>query len=883
MRKGFIIIISFFISISLVGQPFPLTVPVYNQNFDGLANSGTSSVTPTGWMFSESGANANTTYIAGTGSSNTGDTYSFGSAASTERAFGGLRSGALIPTFGFYVTNNYGATITGIQITYTGEQWRLGTAGRSDRLDFQYSLNATTLATGSWIDVDALDFISPNTTGPPSALDGNLAANRTVLSTIITNLNISNGTSFFFRWNDLDASDADDGLSIDDFTLTVISSIPLSIDYYRSIATGPWNDIGTWEISPDGNDPWIGAASPPDLNSKTITIRNGHTVAITSTVTADEIIIENGGVLENQTAAPDIFTVANGTGDDMNIQSGGIYRVTSGQNYSNNFSIASGATTHIQTGGAIEIGDGGGGVGGGNSAYASTSISFIWENASIFHWNTTITPGIQTTFFPDVNSTTIPIFRFSSIPSFSMGGNSPTYINGILEPNVSISFQGIGNKTFRNGIRGAGNVTYSAIGLVIIDGITAVLGGTGGVNVTGSGGLQIGSSSGIGTVVTMTNNKTVTGFMSLVNTGSGAYVELGANNLTVTESIFGGSTTSYVRTDVNGGVLTLNNISATPKTFPIGETTYNPVTITSPASTANFSARVRTGIYDPGPLTAIPTDAVNRTWYINASAVTDDVTVTFQYSNNPGELTGTATTQPASMEILQSDYTTWHLSPGNNTVMSAGNNPYTVTNVAALQINDIPIPYALGVTGTIFLSVDCIITCDARKQNNKGIVGFDINTCAEVTSFEVQRSVNGSSFETISILQPDLNLTRFEYQDMNLQKGVNLYRIKVNRYGGSIKYSNTVAIINDSKGVLITSIAPNPVMDDAVLNISSAKQGNIHLAIYNMAGVAVKQWTASVQEGNNAIHFNTGRLMGGIYHLVAISDDSRSVLRFVRQ
>lgn len=61
----------------------PLTA--YTQNFDSLANSGTSSALPTGWAFSESGTNANTMYTAGTGSGNAGDTYSFGPSGGTDR------------------------------------------------------------------------------------------------------------------------------------------------------------------------------------------------------------------------------------------------------------------------------------------------------------------------------------------------------------------------------------------------------------------------------------------------------------------------------------------------------------------------------------------------------------------------------------------------------------------------------------------------------------------------------------------------------------------------------------------------------------------------------------------------------------------------------
>jgi DNA/RNA endonuclease G (NUC1) len=198
------------------------------QNFNTLvlSSAGTLSAnTPTGWGFSESGTNANTSYTAGTGSSNTGDTYSFGIAGtnpSTDRALGQLRSGSLISTIGARFTNNTGGTITSLAISYAGEQWRLGATPRTvaDRMDFQYSTNATTLTTGTYTDFDALDFSPPVTSGTVGPLDGNAPTNRTVISSTITGLSIPDGTTFWIRWNDIDASSSDDGLAIDDFSIT---------------------------------------------------------------------------------------------------------------------------------------------------------------------------------------------------------------------------------------------------------------------------------------------------------------------------------------------------------------------------------------------------------------------------------------------------------------------------------------------------------------------------------------------------------------------------------------------------------------------------------------------------------------------------------------
>ena len=191
----------------------------HTEDFDTLANAGTTgTVTPNGWTFSESGANTNDSYGIGTGSSNAGNTYSFGAALSTDRAFGGLQSGSLVPTVGASFTNNTGFDLTRIDVSYVGEQWRVGTLGRADRIDFQWSASATSLTTGTWTDADGLDFTGPVMTGAIGLLDGNLAANRTAVNGAIVTV-IPAGATFWIRWTSFDASGADDGLGVDDFSL----------------------------------------------------------------------------------------------------------------------------------------------------------------------------------------------------------------------------------------------------------------------------------------------------------------------------------------------------------------------------------------------------------------------------------------------------------------------------------------------------------------------------------------------------------------------------------------------------------------------------------------------------------------------------------------
>lgn len=194
--------------------------PAYSENFNSLVATGTSSTTPSGWSFAESGANANSSFLAGTGSGTAGDTYSFGATGNSDRAFGELTTSTLNSTIGAQFRNGGTTSIQSLAISYNGEQWRLGAIGRTDRLDFQYSLDAASLSTGTWTNLDALDFLSPVTSGSTGAKNGNLAANRTQVTGVVTGLSVGLNHDMWIRWRSSEITGADDGLAIDDFSLT---------------------------------------------------------------------------------------------------------------------------------------------------------------------------------------------------------------------------------------------------------------------------------------------------------------------------------------------------------------------------------------------------------------------------------------------------------------------------------------------------------------------------------------------------------------------------------------------------------------------------------------------------------------------------------------
>jgi RHS repeat-associated protein len=199
---------------------------VYTQNFNSLPSTGstytwTDNSTIAGWYAANSGSLSFNPAGVTTGSTTTGNLYSFGSSGASDRALGSIGSGSSNAGGFFYgvkLTNDTGVTINAITISYVGEQWR-NSAAAAQTVSFQYSLSTTGIKTGTYTSVPALDFTSPVTGGTSGALNGNSTANRTVVGPVtITGIYWPPNATLWIRWSDPDHSGFDHGLSIDDFS-----------------------------------------------------------------------------------------------------------------------------------------------------------------------------------------------------------------------------------------------------------------------------------------------------------------------------------------------------------------------------------------------------------------------------------------------------------------------------------------------------------------------------------------------------------------------------------------------------------------------------------------------------------------------------------------
>ncbi len=233
---------------------------VYSEDFNTLAISGTSqSSLPNGWWIAE--LPGNFTYQAGTGSSLTGDTYGFGSTSNTDRALGGLASASNGPNFGVRYINNSGSAFSSFYFNLYMEQWRYG-GGRTtpDSLYFYCAVNGNNdslgfvrILNGTWTRYAAADMVSKVIQGAGGSLDGNSADNRQYYDFQITGLNVNPGDTLYLRWKDVNVSGSDDGLSIDDYSFSVSTPVPVKYTSFTAIKQTTSNLL-KWSTASESNN-----------------------------------------------------------------------------------------------------------------------------------------------------------------------------------------------------------------------------------------------------------------------------------------------------------------------------------------------------------------------------------------------------------------------------------------------------------------------------------------------------------------------------------------------------------------------------------------------------------------------------------------------------
>lgn len=160
----------------------------------------------------------------------------------------------------------------------------------------------------------------------------------------------------------------------------------------------------------------------------------------------------------------------------------------------------------------------------------------------------------------------------------------------------------------------------------------------------------------------------------------------------------------------------------------------------------------------------------------------------------------------------------------------------------------------------------------ASHVSNGNQLRWSTTTEVNNNQFEVQRSSNGRTFETIGVVKGKGNsqkVTNYSFMDESVTKGTVFYRLKQIDFDGKFEYSKTVSVTVAAATSGISQLAPNPFTTEMNITIKAAAAGTASVVVMDMVGKIHHAFTSEVGSGAQTIKFETADMPDGIYFVRA--------------
>ncbi|MEP7109643.1 MAG: T9SS type A sorting domain-containing protein [Ferruginibacter sp.] len=176
-------------------------------------------------------------------------------------------------------------------------------------------------------------------------------------------------------------------------------------------------------------------------------------------------------------------------------------------------------------------------------------------------------------------------------------------------------------------------------------------------------------------------------------------------------------------------------------------------------------------------------------------------------------------------------------------------------------------------TGAVPLPVK-FLTFVASRRDNNALLNWQIENESSLTDhYDIERSLNGTSFNKMATVQSKNNGNRsnsYDLTDLNLSSirtsGIFYYRVKQVDKDGHFIYSVTRSVRLNSNGIAI-GIYPNPIREFANVTIDLEKDADATVMITDAAGKQVQNIQMQLFKGPNIKKINMVNLAGGNYML----------------
>ena len=339
--------------------------------------------------------------------------------------------------------------------------------------------------------------------------------------------------------------------------------------------------------------------------------------------------------------------------------------------------------------------------------------------------------------------------------------------------------------------------------------------------------------------------------------GSSRIIELGNYNLVATE-LKGLGASSYVKT--NGtGKLKMNLSPNTPVLYPVGNTTYNPVTITNKTGSSDeIGVRVLDDVYADGTSgSIINTSVVKVTWDISKTNANSGSGLDFTFQWNSSQEQGTMSTY----KLNHYKNSAWEIAEGTSGTPS-GSTTKTMTQTGYTGTFS---PFAIGGT-TSPLPIDLVSFNATPKNNSVDLTWTSFGD--NKNTFNILKSTDGVNWKSIGTQIPTDNSVHYLFTD-NKPAPINYYQLSQLDNSNMLQYSDIrIVNFNNNKTVII----PNP--NNGEFTIKSSNTVNFQIIDYT---------GKVIMESDNSNPLIKTNLTKGIYFIKITEDEKTTFSKMIVQ
>lgn len=671
----------------------------YTETFGaGLVSSWTDNSTFPGWYLAAGGTFnfVATTNITSAAPPNTGGFYTYKCNGVNDLKLGsrpsngsGGTAGTGVSYMGMRLKNTTGATITGLSVSF--EAFQLSKAENDcniNSLTFSYRVGTslTSLTTGTWTDVPALDYTAPNNDcsgGTSTQLIGYPCTVSSNLSACIS-VSIPANSEIVLRWGDINNQANDPHLAIDNIAVTPVQALTVTASGPTTFCQG---DSVTLTAAGTGTYSWNTGATTPSIVASA-----AGTYTVTST-TACGIQSATASVTVNPLPAAVITpsgTTSLCAGESVTLNASG----------GNNYSWSTGSTSS-----SITVSTAG--------TYTVTSSNSCGSQTATQTVTTTTSPSVT------IHANSTSFCPGSSLLLYATGNGSFLWTGGSSNDSIQVSSAGSYTVTATSSCGTAtDNITITQLALPVASitpsGSTALCPGNS-VILNASGGTSYSWSPSGSTSSTLTASAPGTYSVTAANSCG---TDIASITLTALASPVAVITPSGTTSICSGNSATLNATGGDTYTWSNGQTG-NTI---SPSTEGNYWVIASNACGNDSASVFVNVDSVEA--FFSASPVTGLYPLSVNFTNN------SSASANNFIWNFGNNSTSSAVSP-SNTYQDPGTYVATLTAVNALGCTDV-----YSVTIVVLGDASSLQMPNVFTPNGDGINDQFKATGSEISEFE---------------------------------------------------------------------------------------------------------------------------------------------------